>query len=38
MIFKSSIFLEAEKSGFELTDEQRNFYLRRVNKLQTMVY
>ncbi|MDD3144973.1 MAG: DUF1704 domain-containing protein [Candidatus Gracilibacteria bacterium] len=38
MIFKSSIFLEAEKSGFELTEEQRNFYLRRVNKLQTIVY
>lgn len=38
MIFKSAVFFEAEKSGFELTEEQRNFYLRRVNKLQTMVY
>lgn len=38
MIFKSAVFLEAEKSGFLLTDEQRKFYLRRVNKLQTIVY
>jgi hypothetical protein len=38
MIFKSAAFLEAEKSGFELTPDQRNFYLRRVNKLQSMVY
>jgi len=38
MIFKSAVFLEAEKSGFDLIEEQRNFYLRRVNKLQTMVY
>jgi len=38
MIFKSAVFLEAEKSGFELTPDQRKFYLRRVNKIQTMVY
>lgn len=38
MIFKSAVFLEAEKSGFTLTEEQRNFYLRRVTKLQSMVY
>lgn len=38
IIFKSSVFLEAEKSGFILTDEQRKFYLRRVNKIQNMVY
>ncbi|MDD2907511.1 MAG: DUF1704 domain-containing protein [Candidatus Gracilibacteria bacterium] len=38
IMFKSSVYLEAEKAGFELTDEQRVFYLRRVNKLQDMVY
>lgn len=38
IIFKSAVFLEAEKAGFILREEQRAFYLRRVNKLQGIVY
>jgi len=37
-IFKYSIYLEAEKSGYPLSEEDRKKYLRRVNILQSSVY
>lgn len=38
IMFKYSIYLEAEKWGFEIDDAKRIIYLKRVNKIQDIVY
>lgn len=38
ILFKNSVYLEAEKSWFNITSEQRVTYLYKVNKLQNIVY
>lgn len=38
ILFKYSIYLEAEKAWFELSKEIRNLCLKKVNKLQNIIY
>lgn len=38
ILFKSSLYLEAEKAGYELSDIDRSNYLKKVNKLQNIIY
>ncbi len=38
IMFKSSVYLEAEKFGYKITHKQRKILLKRINKLQDIVY
>lgn len=38
ILFKNSVYLEAEKSWFNITSEQRVWYLYKVNRLQNIIY
>lgn len=38
ILFKNSVYLEAEKAGFNLTNDQRVTYLYKVNRLQNIIY
>ncbi len=38
ILFKNSVYLEAEKAWFQITSEQRLSYLSKVNRLQNIIY
>lgn len=38
ILFKNSVYLEAEKAWFNLTNEQRVTYLYKINRLQNIIY
>jgi hypothetical protein len=37
-MFRNALRIEAEKSGYPLTDEQRNYYYTNVQKIQKQIY
>lgn len=38
ILFKSSVYFEAEKFWYQITDEERKILLKRINKLQDIIY